>query len=172
MCRGCYFLFILVVVSCPALPSPSLRCPSLFALRPSPLPPRPDSCYTHFLEPKTVDETDLLLSFRERYTTIKRLVISPATATITTTLLADKDGEFLQTNNQDGRDVLVEVQFSGPQPSEGPGALLCALLCGSSFEAQPVELARGRKKRSRIAEPVAAEAGECGVIVFFCLTSK
>lgn len=61
------------------------------------------------------------------------------------------------------RNVLVEVQFTGPQPSEGPGALLCDLLCGSSVEAKPVELPRGRKKRPRTdaASSEASDSGGC-----------
>lgn len=60
-----------------------------------------------------------------------------------------------------GRNVVVEVQFTGPQPSEGPGALLCDLLCGKSVEAKPVELPRGRKKRARTdASSEASDSGE------------
>ena len=60
-----------------------------------------------------------------------------------------------------GHDVLVEVQFTGPQPSEGPGALLCDLLCGSGIEARPVELPRGRKKRAR-SDAGSSEASDSG----------
>eukprot|EP00903_Cladosiphon_okamuranus_P011771 g11065.t1 len=81
-------------------------------------------------------EAELLASVRERYTTVKRLVVRPGKASERTT--------------DAGRNVVVEVQFTGPQPSEGPGALLCDLLGGTSVEAKPVELPRGRKKRARI----------------------
>lgn len=64
-------------------------------------------------------------------------------------------------SNPKGGDVLVEVQFTGPQPSEGPGALLCDLLCGSGIEARPVELPRGRKKRSR-KSAASSEASDSG----------
>eukprot|EP00904_Undaria_pinnatifida_P007418 jgi/Undpi1/3806/HiC_scaffold_16.g07175.m1 len=86
-----------------------------------------------------VSEVDLLASVRERYTTVKRLVVRSASST---------EGAP-EANPAADRNVLVEVQFTGPQPSEGPGALLCDLLCGSSVEAKPVELPRGRKKRPR-----------------------
>lgn len=90
-------------------------------------------------------EVELLASVRERYTTVKRLVVRPGAASRTT----------------DGRNVVVEVQFTGPQPSEGPGALLCDLLCGTAVEAKPVELPRGRKKRARTdASSEASDSGE------------
>ncbi|CAB1102111.1 unnamed protein product [Ectocarpus sp. CCAP 1310/34] len=57
----------------------------------------------------------------------------------------------------DGGGMLVEIQFAGPQPSEGCGALLCNLLRGSSVEARAVELPRGRKKK--IATSVTPENG-------------
>lgn len=88
---------------------------------------------------------------RERYTTVKRLVITPA---------SNKVG-VSRTLDSRSTDVLVEVQFTGPQPSEGPGALLCDLLCGGSVDAQPVELPRGRKKRARI-DAAASEASDSG----------
>lgn len=94
-----------------------------------------------------VKEADLLSSVRERYTTVKRLVVSPAST----------DGSSVNPS----RNVLVEVQFTGPQPSEGPGALLRDLLCGSSVEAKPVELPRGRKKRART-DPTSSEASDSG----------
>lgn len=95
-------------------------------------------------------ESDLLSSVRERYTTVKRLVITPVS----------KAGVSRATDTRSA-DVLVEVQFTGPQPSEGPGALLCDLLCGVSVDAQPVELPRGRKKRPRV-DAVSSEASDSG----------
>lgn len=94
----------------------------------------------------TATEVELLASVRERYTTVKRLVVRPGRASRSTT---------------GGRNVVVEVQFTGPQPSEGPGALLCDLLCGTAVEAKPVELPRGRKKRARTdASSEASDSGE------------
>ncbi len=55
-------------------------------------------------------------------------------------------------DRQATRAVLVEVQFAGPQPSAGCGALLCLLLGGSSVEARPVELPRGRKRKKAPSE--------------------
>lgn len=94
-----------------------------------------------------VKEPELLSSVRERYTTVKRLVVTPAKPDVTKT---------------ESKNVLVEVQFTGPQPSEGPGSLLCDLLCGVGVDARPVELPRGRKKRARTgaASPEASDSGE------------
>lgn len=88
----------------------------------------------------------MLASVRERYTTVKRLVVRPGPTSARTDA---------------GRNVVVEVQFTGPQPSEGPGALLLDLLSGTSVEAKPVELPRGRKKRARTdASSEASDSGE------------
>lgn len=95
-----------------------------------------------------MSEAELLASVRERYTTVKRLVVRPASTHSTVSSTQD-------------RNVLVEVQFTGPQPSEGPGALLCDLLCGAGVEAKPVELPRGRKKRSRT-DAASSEASDSG----------
>ncbi|CAM9568236.1 unnamed protein product, partial [Choristocarpus tenellus] len=45
--------------------------------------------------------------------------------------------------------ISVKIQFKGPQPSEGPAALLLDLLHGTDVVAEPVDLPRGRKKRQR-----------------------
>lgn len=87
---------------------------------------------------------------RERYTTVKRLVVTAAKPAV-------RDDN----SNATSKDVLVEVQFTGPQPSEGPGALLCDLLCGVSVDARPVELPRGRKKRARTGA-ASSEASDSG----------
>ena len=94
----------------------------------------------------------MLGSVRERYTTVKRLVVRPGSASTRT----PADGS---------RNVVVEVQFTDPQPSEGPGALLCDLLCGTSVEAKPVELPRGRKKRART--DASSEASDSGEVFFY-----
>lgn len=97
-------------------------------------------------------------SVRERYTTVKRLVVRPAPSRGNDTF----DPNFQNHVQQHlTRNVLVEVQFTGPQPSEGPGALLCDLLCGMTVEAQPVELPRGRKKRTRT-DTASSEASDSG----------
>lgn len=87
-------------------------------------------------------EEEILSSFRERYTAVKRLAITPVEAASNehgdTTSVATSTGE---------RGVCVMVQFTGPQPSQGPATLLRNLLRGTSVQAQPVELGRGRKKK-------------------------
>eukprot|EP00904_Undaria_pinnatifida_P009919 jgi/Undpi1/6057/HiC_scaffold_20.g08542.m1 len=99
-----------------------------------------------------VSEADLNTAVCERYTTVKRLVVRSAPSA----------GGAPGMTPAGNRNVLVEVQFTGPQPSEGPGALLCDLLCGSSVQAKPVELPRGRKKRARtsVASSEASDSGD------------
>lgn len=65
--------------------------------------------------------------------------------------------------------MCVEVQFTGPQPSEGPAAMLLELLRGASIQAQPVSLRRGRRKKSVPDIPSASPSksdnrcvGKCG----------
>lgn len=96
---------------------------------------------------------DLLASVSKRYTTAKRLVVRSASST----------GGAAETEPTAERNVQIEVEFTGPLPSEGPGALLCHLLCGSSVQAKPVELPRGRKKRPRadVASSEASDSGKC-----------
>lgn len=79
---------------------------------------------------------DVVASFRERYTAVKRLTLSPASGPHTE-------------NIKTWEGVRATVQFIGPQPSQGPGSLLCQLLAGTSVEAEPIVLGRGRKKRPR-----------------------
>ena len=124
-----------------------------------------------------VSEADLLASVRERYTTIKRLVVTSASPSPTTAALAGLAAEQQHQQHQvhpavDRRNVLVEVQFSGPQPSEGPAALFCELLGGYSVEAKPVGLTRGRKKRARkhaAASSKASDSGVCFFLFFSCV---
>lgn len=90
----------------------------------------------------------MLSSFRERYTAVRRLALSSST----TTTLATGGNEAKNSPGGIGssKTVCIEVQFIGPQPSQGPGALLCNLLSGTSVEARPIELRRGRdNKRKR-----------------------
>lgn len=113
---------------------------------------------SHRFLPSSVNDDDLLSSFREIYSTVKRLEVNPlsrraahrvgidaSTSTMTTATTPT-----LRSPATASRDILVEVQFTGPQPSEGPSTLLCALLCAAFVEATPVELVRGRRKRARM----------------------
>lgn len=88
---------------------------------------------------------------------MKRLVVRPSSS----------NSQDIGNPNNLAKSVLVEVQFTGPQPSEGPGALLCDLLCGSSVDAQPVELPRGRKKRARV-DATGSEASDSGELRYYC----
>ncbi|CAM9662301.1 unnamed protein product [Ectocarpus sp. 12 AP-2014] len=96
-------------------------------------------------------EEDLFFAVRERYTTVKRLALKnaapgPASEAAEPASKSTHDEVGFQAAAAGG--VLVEIQFAGPQPSEGCGALLCHLLRGTSVEARPVELPRGRKKNT------------------------
>ncbi|CAN0011401.1 unnamed protein product [Scytosiphon promiscuus] len=118
-----------------------------------------------------ITEARLLASVHERYTTVKRLVLRPAAgaaATPSPQRAATASASRLDPAEPSGPDphpgtrspapptgprvsssaVLVEIQFAGPQPSEGCGALLCHLLRGASVKAWPLELPRGRKKKA------------------------
>lgn len=116
----------------------------------------PCHCCYCFCPPPAFGDTasgvELLASIRERYTTVKRLVVRPAA----------KSKDAVAAAEGSPRNVVVEVQFTGPQPSEGPGALLCDLLCGVSVDAKPVELPRGRKKRARTDAAASMEGSDSG----------
>jgi len=86
-------------------------------------------------------ERDVLIPFRQRYTSATRLVLSAVDA-------QDTEGND-NASTVDPAAICVEVQFSGPQPCLGPGSLPCALLAGTSVRAHPVQLERGRKKKLR-----------------------
>lgn len=92
-----------------------------------------------------VENTDdeLLSVFRKKYTTAKKLVVSPVSGCASSHESNEDD------RGGDGWHVLVEVLFTGPQPCEGPGSFLCDLLRGGSVKARPVELERGRKKKTK-----------------------
>lgn len=113
--------------------------------------------YYFLLAGAKIKEATVLSSFRERYTAVRRLAISSSTTTATTTA-NDAKG-----NGGTCKTVCIEVQFIGPQPSQGPGALLCNLLSGTSVEARPIELRRGRenkRKRRGSGSDEGSDAGE------------
>lgn len=111
----------------------------------------PTFSFPRHLPPLAVSKVDLLASICKRYTTVKRLVVRSESSA----------GDAAEVNPAADRNVEVEVEFTGPLPSEGPGALLCNFLRGSSVGAQPVELPRGRKKRRRTDE-ASSETSDSG----------
>lgn len=105
-----------------------------------------------------VKEAELLSSFRKRYTSVTKLAFrSPAayTADATTTTTdsasypgdADADSNDHPTNTIKGGSLCIEVQFTGPQPVEGPAGLMGNLLQGTFVAANPVQLGRARKRK-------------------------
>ena len=114
---------------------------------PGRLPPPPTKPRTKIAG---VTGAEILPLVRHRYSTVKRLDLTPASrfsqhyssAAASASPPAESGADSLTTT------VLVEVQFAGPQPSAGCGALLCLLLGGDSVEARPVELPRGRKRKN------------------------
>lgn len=125
-----------------------------------------------------------LASFNDKYTAAKRLTIIPAPADPNATPRERIDGTPSATAGHNSREphatadaggnngggdgggssgiVVVEVQFSGPQPAERPALLLQNLLGGKSVAAHPVLLRRGRSKKPTEADAAAAggRAGE------------
>lgn len=93
-----------------------------------------------------VDAAHVKSTFREKYRAVKRLALLPVT---NRSSYGSKSNDIIKNGNSNSEDfsVSVEVQFIGPQPSEGPAALLRGLLLGTSVDAQPIHLGRGRKKR-------------------------
>lgn len=126
-----------------------------------------------------ITEARLLASVHERYTTVKRLVLRPgaggaapaspqrATTSSSRLDLAESSAPASAPTipsppsstgpRASSSAVLIEIQFAGPQPSEGCGALLCHLLRGAAVKAWPLELPRGRKKK--VARPDEMGAG-------------
>lgn len=99
-----------------------------------------------FHDAETVKGADrLIASVRERYTTVKRLAIRPADGVGLTE-------KHTGAETADPSDLVVTIQFAGPQPSQRPGRLLRELLGADSVEAHPVELGRGRKNQQRFCE--------------------
>lgn len=93
----------------------------------------------------------MLSSFRKRYTSVKNLAIrSPAAYDEGVFPAADDDDS---SNGGGGSTACVEVQFTGPQPIEGPAGLLCTLLQGTFVKANPVQLGRGRKRKIQAGSP-------------------
>ncbi|CAM9703045.1 unnamed protein product [Scytosiphon promiscuus] len=104
-----------------------------------------------------VKEAEVMSSFRKRYTSVRKLAFRSSAPYI---MDADADaalcpsasntsGDGLPGKTTLGRSLCVEVQFTGPQPVEGPVGLMCNLLQGTFVAANPVQLGRGRKRKIR-----------------------
>lgn len=106
------------------------------------------------LSSQGVTEAGLLASVCKRYRTVKTLFIKPPPAR--------KEGPAPASSTAEGGPAsdssFVEITFAGPQPSENCGALLCLLLGGDSVQAWPVELPRGRKRKSAVSTEAADDA--------------
>lgn len=127
---------------------PSLSIPQVlrsFRSMKPPYPPPPSKSRT------TVREEELLAAFRKRYTSARRLTFRPPvpSATDNNAHHPTTDSDRLATKPIEGGSLCVEVQFTGPQPIEGPACLMCELLQGSLVGARPVRLERGRKRKVR-----------------------
>ncbi|CAM9459044.1 unnamed protein product, partial [Scytosiphon promiscuus] len=58
-------------------------------------------------------------------------------------------GSNAETKTTKGGSMCVEIQFTGPQPIDGPAGLMRNLLQATLVEASPVHLDRGRKRKVR-----------------------
>lgn len=87
-------------------------------------------------------------SFRKRYTSAKNIAFRSPTNYCDGAFLATNDGDAFPTSIEEGT-VLIEIQFTGPQPIEGPAGLLCTLLESTFVAAYPIQLGRGRKRKTR-----------------------
>ncbi|CAN0411092.1 unnamed protein product, partial [Hapterophycus canaliculatus] len=97
-------------------------------------------------------EAELLSSFRKRYTSARKLAFrSPEyTAKGITDNIPRSDAAAAENHPSKiapRGNLSIEVQFTGPQPAEGPVSLMCSLLQGTFVEAHPVQLDRGRKRK-------------------------
>ena len=114
-------------------------------------PPAPSKCPEN--QPATVNEAEVLSSFHRRYTSARMLSFrSPTAYEINDTIGRGVEGDIL----------VIDLQFTGPQPIEGPASLLCNVLQASFVSAHPVNLGRGRKRKVRAgvtAPPAHAFAG-------------
>jgi len=89
----------------------------------------------------TAKESDVLPSFRKRYTSARKLAFRTPTAY--------ELNQIAGRSSREGGILCIDVRFTGPQPIEGPADLLCNLLQASFVAAQAVQLGRGRKRKNR-----------------------
>ena len=105
----------------------------------------------------------MLSSFRKRYTSARNLAFRSPTNYGDDAFLAaktDSDGTNRDTFPaiiEEGT-VLIEIQFTGPQPIEGPAGLLCTILQSTFVAAYPIQLGRGRKRKVRAGVAAAGAA--------------
>lgn len=95
-------------------------------------------------------------SFRKRYTSVRKLAFRPPAPyttddddSLSNTTTGDHHPVKTATGSGGGGSLCIEVQFTGPQPVEGPVGLMCNLLQGTFVAASPVQLGRGRKRKVR-----------------------
>ncbi|CAB1102873.1 unnamed protein product [Ectocarpus sp. CCAP 1310/34] len=98
-------------------------------------------------------EDEVLSSFRKRYTSTRKLAFRPvadyAGGSTTTSTPPPLPTDTTTTTITHGGRACIEIQFTGPQPIEGPAGLLCSLLEATFVSAHPVQLDRGRKRKTR-----------------------
>ncbi|CBN79520.1 hypothetical protein Esi_0011_0046 [Ectocarpus siliculosus] len=137
------------------------------AIMPPSMPSSKKRCWNLLVKDvrNNAQEAEVLSSFRKRYTSTRKLAFRP---------VADYAGGSTSTSNppppptdnndntdnttttttatttitQGGR-ACIEIQFTGPQPIEGPAGLMCNLLQATFVSAHPVQLDRGRKRKTR-----------------------
>lgn len=87
-------------------------------------------------------------AFRNKYTSARKLAFRSPTkhGDGTSHAVSDIDNDTSPSSVGAGT-VLIEIQFTGPQPIEGPAGLLCTLVQGTFVEAHPIQLGRGRKRK-------------------------
>ncbi|CAN0151283.1 unnamed protein product [Pylaiella littoralis] len=100
-----------------------------------------------------VKEAEVLSSFRKRYTSVRSLAFRRTTTDGDDGTSSGSGGTTTRTTaTSNGYTALIELQFTGPQPIEGPAWLMCNLLQGKFVAAHPVQLGRGRKRKIRPGE--------------------
>eukprot|EP00752_Nemacystus_decipiens_P003681 g3391.t1 len=115
-----------------------------------------------------VKEAEVLSSFRRRYTSARNLAFrSPINYGDEAFLAAIKSADNNENDNNSSTTfpsiieegtVVIEIQFTGPQPIEGPAGLLCTLLQSTFVAAYPIQLGRGRKRKVRAGVAAAVSA--------------
>ncbi|CAN0106627.1 unnamed protein product, partial [Ectocarpus sp. 4 AP-2014] len=127
------------------------------AIMPPSMPSSKKRCWNLLVKDvrNNAQEAEVLSSFRKRYTSTRKLAFRPVAdyaggSTTTSPLPTDNTTTTTTTTTttQGGR-ACIEIQFTGPQPIEGPAGLMCNLLQATFVSAHPVQLDRGRKRKTR-----------------------